>query len=119
MIDTAEIPRTLSVLEATAPAGKALIIGRRFEEFRPPLYFYQRRSRGVVAWTPFMQKGAPFADVRLAKIFADFWEACDPSLRKSYLVLRDLSATELAMTNAEPHWIRRQESRVRPVSRTL
>jgi hypothetical protein len=111
MIDPARIDAHLSFHEAAAPHGKTVVIARRFGCEEPPVFFYQRRGAGVVSWTSNISKGAAFGDVRLAAIFAEFWMACDTSLGQSYLILRDLTATEIAASDRVPNWIRRRDTK--------
>jgi hypothetical protein len=80
---TRDIP-ALRLHEAAPPQGTDLVIARG----DAPVFYYHRKGAGVVAHTRMVHRAAPFADYRLAKIFAEFWMRCDPTLGDAYLVER-------------------------------
>ena len=79
-----DIP-ALRLHEAAPPQGTVLVIARGTDA---PVFYYHRKGAGAVATTRVLHLAAPFADYRLAKIFAEFWVRCDSTLGPAYLVER-------------------------------
>lgn len=81
---TLDIP-ALRLHEAAPPQGTVLVIARGTDA---PVFYYHRKGADAVAHTRVLHLAAPFADYRLAKIFAEFWVRCDSTLGPAYLVER-------------------------------
>jgi hypothetical protein len=81
---TRDIPAFLRLDEAS-PRGVVVVIARGTDA---PVFYYHRKGAGMVAHTRMVHRAAPFADYRLAKIFAEFWVRCDSTLGPAYLVER-------------------------------